>query len=75
MSRGRNVHVVPRGGNWGVRIEGNERLTRVTRTQREAIDIGREIARQEESEFFMHRANGTIRERDSYGRDPCPPRG
>ncbi|WP_157788649.1 DUF2188 domain-containing protein, partial [Vibrio cholerae] len=32
-------------------------------------------ARRQESEAFVHRKNGTIRERDSYGNDPFPPKG
>ena len=29
----------------------------------------------QESELFIHGKNGRIRERDSYGNDPFPPRG
>ncbi|WP_367280921.1 DUF2188 domain-containing protein, partial [uncultured Alistipes sp.] len=41
----------------------------------EAIDIAREIARNQESELLIHRPNGQIRDRDSYGNDPYPPKG
>jgi len=40
----KNQHVVPVGNKWGVRGEGNSRLTKVSDTQGEAIDAGREIA-------------------------------
>ena len=46
-----------------------------TDTQAEAIQRAREIARNQESELFIHGRNGKIRERDSYGNDPFPPRG
>ena len=36
---------------------------------------GREIAINQGSELFIHRPNGQIRDRDSYGNDPFPPRG
>jgi len=72
---GKNQHVVPHEGNWAVRGEGNERLTSTHGTQREAIDAAREIARNQESELLVHGRDGRIRERDSYGNDPFPPRG
>lgn len=71
----KNQHVVPVGNKWGVRGEGNSRLTRVSDTQREAINTGREIAINQGSELFIHGGNGRIRERNSYGNDPFPPRG
>lgn len=72
---GKNQHVVPHNGDWAVRGEGNQRVTRITGTQREAIEIAREIARNQESELFIHRQDGRIRDRDSYGNDPYPPKG
>lgn len=72
---GKNQHVVPRNDVWAVVGEGNQRATRITRTQREAIDIARDIARNQESELIIHRPNGQIRDRDSYGNDPYPPKG
>ena len=71
----KNQHVVPVGNKWGVRGEGNSKLTRVSDTQREAINAGREIAINQGSELFIHGGNGRIRERNSYGNDPFPPRG
>lgn len=71
----KNQHVVPAGDRWGVRGEGNERLTSVHDTQREAIDAGREIARNQRSELLIHGEDGRIRGRDSHGHDPYPPKG
>ena len=74
MSR-KNQHVVPtRNGKWGVRGAGNERLTYITDTQSEAIELGKEIAKNQGSELLIHGRNGQIRSKDSYGNDPCPPR-
>lgn len=72
---GKNQHVVPHDDGWAVRGEGNERATSVHNTQREAIDAAREIAQNQESELFIHNRDGEIRERNSYGNDPFPPRG
>ena len=72
---GRNQHVVPRQDGWAVRGAGNQRATSVHRTQAEAIDAGRQIARNQGSELLIHGRNGRIRERDSHGNDPFPPQG
>jgi len=72
---GKNQHVVPHNGNWAVRGAGNERVTRVVSTQTEATRIARGIAINQGSETVIHRPNGQIRDRNSYGNDPYPPKG
>ncbi|AGI23746.1 hypothetical protein H681_09360 [Pseudomonas sp. ATCC 13867] len=72
---GKNQHVVPHGDNWAVRGAGNERVTKQFETQREAIDYARNIAVNQQSEVLIHNQQGQIRERNSYGNDPCPPKG
>lgn len=72
---GKNQHVVPnKDGGWGVRGEGNSRITKKTDTQGKAIDIAREIAKNQQSEVVIHRPDGRIRDKDSYGHDSCPPK-
>lgn len=75
MSKGKNQHVVPDGNSWAVKGEGNSRSTSKHDTQRDAIDAAREIARNQESELVIHRPDGRIRDKDSYGNDPYPPKG
>ena len=72
---GKNQHVVPHEDGWAVRGEGNSKVTSTHETQREAIDRGREIAQNQGSELLIHGRNGQIRERDSHGHDPNPPKG
>jgi uncharacterized protein (UPF0262 family) len=71
----KNQHVVPHGDDWAVRGAGNKRVTSVHPTQRETIDRGREIAQNQGSELLIHGENGRIREKNSYGDDPFPPKG
>ncbi|MBV5281423.1 MAG: DUF2188 domain-containing protein [Paludibacter sp.] len=71
----KNQHVVPNGNNWAVKGEGNSKNTRNTQTQKEAINIARTIARKEQSELIIHGKDGQIRQKDSYGNDPFPPKG
>ena len=71
----RNQHVVPHSDGWAVRGAGSQRASSIHRTQREAIDSGREIARNQRTELLIHGRDGRIRERDSHGNDPFPPKG
>ena len=70
----KNQHVIPYEGEWAVIGEGNARVTSIHRTQAEAIEAGRRIARAEQAELIIHRLDGRIRDRDSYGNDPLPPK-
>ena len=73
---GKNQHVTPHpDGGWQVKGEGNVRATVRTSTQKEAIDIARNISSNQGSELVIHRHNGQSRDKDSHGRDPFPPRG
>jgi uncharacterized protein YdaT len=74
MSTKRNQHVVPRGDRWAVRREGASRDTSHHETQTQAAARAREIAHRQRSEVVIHRPDGRIRDRDSYGHDPNPPR-
>lgn len=75
MANGKNQHVVPHHEGWAVRGAGNGRATAVAPTQREAIGVGREIARHQGSELVIHGRDGQIRARDSHGRDSKSRRG
>jgi hypothetical protein len=71
----KNQHVTPHpDGGWQVKGEGNKRATVRVEFQRTAMEIARAIAKNQKSELFIHGRNGQIRERDSYGNDPFPPK-
>lgn len=72
---GKNQHVVKHNDGWAVKGEGNSKATVVAKTQEQAIDRGREIAKNQEAELLIHGRDGKIRDRDSYGNDPFPPKG
>ncbi|MCY3914646.1 MAG: DUF2188 domain-containing protein [Chloroflexi bacterium] len=72
---GQNQHVVPNGDEWNVRGAGNSKATKSFDTQSEAFEFARDIARNQGSEVFIHGRDGKIRERNSYGNDPHPPKG
>jgi uncharacterized protein (TIGR02271 family) len=61
------VHIELRGEEWAVVREGNKRATSTHPTQSEAAEIGRDLARRDKSEFFLHAQDGQIREHRDYG--------
>ena len=74
MANRKNVHIVQRDNGWGTLREGGQRATQVYDTQSQAIQAGRQMAREGQGELLIHGENGRIRARDSYGNDPCPRR-
>ncbi|MGI9038083.1 MAG: DUF2188 domain-containing protein [Gemmatimonadota bacterium] len=64
-------HIVPNSdGGWDVKRSGATRATRHFDTKADAVDVGREISRNQRTEFVVHRQDGTIQEKDSHGSDP-----
>jgi hypothetical protein len=74
MSKKRDIHVVPRDNGWARIKEGASKAGSVHRTQKEAQAAAREQAIRERVEVVTHRRDGRIRDSDSYGPDPFPPR-
>jgi uncharacterized protein (TIGR02271 family) len=60
------VHIESRGQEWAVVREGNKRATSTHPTQSEAAEIGRDLARRDKCEFFLHAQDGQIREHRDY---------
>jgi hypothetical protein len=75
MTKGKDQHVVKHPDGWAIRGAGNGKVTKVTHTQEEAINIAREISKNQRSELLIHGKNGRIRDRDSHGHDDYPPKG
>jgi len=71
---GKNQWVTKRQNGWAVTGEGNKRATVITRTQKEATDIAKNIAKNQKSEVIIQGRDGKIRSKDSYGNDPNPPK-
>ena len=70
----KDYHVVPRGEGWAVKREGADRASSLHETQRDAIQGGKRLAQVNKTELVIHRPNGQIRDSDSYGNDPVPPK-
>jgi hypothetical protein len=58
-----------------VRIEGQQNPLCIYRTQSIAIAHGLALARSRRCELMIQNRKAKIREKNSYGNDPHPPRG
>ncbi len=66
MAQKSAVHIELRGEGWAVVREGNKRATSIHPTQSEAAESGRDLARRDKTEFFLHAQDGQIREHRDY---------
>lgn len=71
----KRIHVVPHGDGWATRREGASRVGSTHDSQSDAAAAARNTAIRERGEVIIHRPDGRIRDADSYGNDPFPPRG
>jgi len=68
-------HVVPSpSGGWSVKNSGAARASKNFETQQQAISYGRDAAKRSRTELYIHGRDGTIKNKNSYGNDPMPPR-
>jgi len=71
----KNIHVTHRAnGDWAVIGEGDSKASSLHKTQGEAIEDGREIAINNRAELVIHDRENRIRDKDSFGNDPNPPK-
>ena len=69
-------HVIPskEKGGWAVKKSGSTKSSRSFDKKSEAVEYGRKLSRREKTELYIHKRDGTIQDRNSYGKDPFPPR-
>lgn len=75
--KGPSIHVVPsatKPGQFVAKEAGNPKPVTRPASQAETIQKAIPLAKQNQSEVVTHRRDGTIRDSDSYGNDPNPPR-
>ena len=70
----KDIHVIKHNEGWATKKEGAGRVGVVTDTQRQAIERARDQAKREQVEVVIHGRDNKIRDSDSYGRDPNPPK-
>ena len=71
----KDLHVTPHpDGGWQTKREGSTRASGRFDTQQKAQSSARTTAIRDRVEVVTHGRNGRIRDSDSYGNDPHPPR-
>jgi len=76
MNKSGSHHVVPNAnGGWDVKKGGAVRASGHFDRKQAAVDAGRIISRNQETEFVIHGQDGRIQQKDSHGNDNFPPRG
>ena len=66
------VHTLHSGRAWVTKIEGDqEPLPQAHATKLVAVAAGRDEAIARQTEHVIHNEDGSIAERNSYGRDPA----
>jgi hypothetical protein len=60
----------PHGPHWANKVEGDSQVSNIHDTKNQAEREGREMAIRRKVEHLIHKQNGTIGERTSYGNDP-----
>jgi hypothetical protein len=70
----KKVHVVPTDEGFGVKISGNSKNSKNFETKSEAIEYGRERAKEMKTELVIQNKDGKISNTNSHGNDPNPPK-
>lgn len=70
MPKKGDVHVMPSEKGWRVQVEGTGGARSTHKTQAEATQTARRIARQTKAELLIHGRNCKVRARNTYGHDP-----
>jgi hypothetical protein len=75
MSNAKTYWTSPQNGKWAVKKEGADRASSVHETQSSAWSETRRLARGSKGEAYLQGEDGRIRARNTYGKDPFPPKG
>lgn len=72
MAKGKDVWTAPNpdGKGWESREVGEDGKVVIKPTKKEAVLVGREMARANKSEHVITKKDGTIQNKNSYGNDP-----
>jgi hypothetical protein len=75
VNRGGGVHTVPAPeGEEGWRNKVDGKIVSRHRLKVVAVEAGKVIAKKLGVEHTIHRLDGVMTEKNSYGNDPCPPK-
>ncbi len=70
----KNIHTTYKDGGWRTIQEGRKTPLSSHSTKDRAIKASIKQAKKDEVEHIIHGKDGKIQDKDSYGKDPMPPR-
>jgi uncharacterized protein YdaT len=70
----KNQHVIPHNNKWAVKGENNQKVTKTFDNKQDAVEYAKGIAKKQQSELIIHKGDGTIQDKNSFGNDPNPPK-
>jgi hypothetical protein len=70
----KNQHVIPYKDEWAVKGAGNKKVTKIFEKKVDAVELAKSIAKNKKSELIIHKSDGIIQNKNSYGNDPNPPK-
>lgn len=70
----KQVWVSPRDNGWAVKSAGSSKASKIYSTKADALNAGRQQAINNHAELVSQKRNGQINLKNSYGKDPMPPR-
>ncbi len=66
----RSQHVVPnQKGGWSVRKSGSSNVSRIFDDKNSAVGYAIKLAKDQRTELYIHKKDGTIKDRINYGYD------
>jgi hypothetical protein len=72
---GARFSTTKRNDGWAVKKEGTTRVSSVHSTRSDAWAEARRLARGSGGDAVLKRSDGSIRARNTYGKEPFPPKG
>jgi len=76
MAKGKTYDVSPGDEGWGVKARGASRASGRFDTKAEAVQRGRELAKDQQGRLVIRKQDGTVQEERTYTKkDPYPPPG
>ncbi|MBC8065593.1 MAG: DUF2188 domain-containing protein [Chlorobia bacterium] len=70
----KTVRVTSQGKKWQVKTDGADRAAKLTDKKEDAVKAAKQIAKNQKAELIIQGKDGKIQSKDSYGRDPNPPK-
>lgn len=71
----KNIETYYEDGTWKNKVQGNSRASNTHSTKSQAQSAGRDMAKARRVEHIIKNMDGKIGSRNSYGKDPHPPKG